>query len=156
MTRTIVAHPTGHPRNAAAARRRARARQRAGGRGIAVLWLLAALPVFLLVLIFLLDIANLWLARVELENGLESAALSAVKEWGDAGGGDTLVPRTVGVAYAQANRVRAVPLTLVTNYGPADGPNQNLTCCVTAGTWRISLCSTPSPRCRPTTASRSL
>ena len=50
----------------------------------------------LVLLSVLLGIASLWLARVELETALEAAALAAVKEWGDQGGGETFVPRQVG------------------------------------------------------------
>jgi hypothetical protein len=75
-------------------------------------------------------VANLWVARVELENALEASSLAAVKHWGDAGGGDTLVPRMVGVNYAKANSVRANPLAIGLNYNPADGPNQNDQCIV--------------------------
>ena len=47
---------------------------------------------------FVLEAANMWLARAELENALESAALAAVKTWGDANGGSTFTPRQIGVA----------------------------------------------------------
>lgn len=105
-------------------------------RGISTLWLLLTLPVFLTLLVFTVDIANLWLARVELENGLEAAALAAVREWGEAGGGLTGEARDVGVAYARANLIRGESLTIATNLAPSlsgDNPNANLACCPTAG-----------------------
>lgn len=102
-------------------------------RGVSTLWLILTLPVFLTLLIFTVDIANLWLARVELENGLEAAALAAVREWGEAGGGSTEMPREVGVAYAQANAIRGWPIVIGTNYHPTN-PNGNEACCHTAGT----------------------
>jgi hypothetical protein len=90
-----------------------------------VIWLPALLALFC----GLLAVANLWLARVELETGLEAAALAAVKDWGDQGGGDTLVPREVGVNFAAANCVRGLHLPLLTNYAGMQAPcNQNLTC----------------------------
>ncbi|MCL6507990.1 MAG: hypothetical protein K6T59_13295 [Bryobacteraceae bacterium] len=49
------------------------------------------LPCLLALFVGLVGVANLWLARVELENALEAAALAAVKQWGEAGGGDTVV-----------------------------------------------------------------
>lgn len=104
-------------------------------RGFSTLWLVLAIPLCLTVLILGVDIANLWLARAELENGLEAAALAAVQEWGRAGGGDTTIPRAVGVAYAAANCVRGQPLSLSTNLDPApssSNPNANLSCCPTA------------------------
>jgi Flp pilus assembly protein TadG len=89
------------------------------------------LPIMLIMLGIVVNVANLWLARIELENALEAAALAAVKEWGDAGGGATDAPRDVGVAYAAANSVRCIPLRISTNLDPspsADNPNANLAC----------------------------
>jgi hypothetical protein len=97
-------------------------------RGVVSLWLIIALPVLLALICFVIEIGNIWLARVELENGLEAAALSAVKEWGDQGGGDTLVPRNVGLAYAAENTVTGSSVLLGTNYGMASGANQNFDC----------------------------
>lgn len=93
-------------------------------RGVAVLWLILAMPVLLLLVGFVLEIGNLWLARVQLENALESAALAAVKEWADAGGGDTQTARLVGLEYAAANRVTGTPVSLLDNYAIAN-INQN-------------------------------
>jgi len=101
---------------------------RPGRRGWATLWLIIWLPALLALFCALVAIANLWLARVEAENAMEAAALAAVKQWGDANGGDTLIPRQIGQAYAAANCVRKVPVTIGTNYDPADGPNQNAVC----------------------------
>jgi hypothetical protein len=99
-------------------------------RGAVTLWIILAGPAFLALVIFVLEVANIWLARVELENALGATALAAVKEWGDAGvgfGGDTLCPRDVGVAYAAANTLVGVPLSITNNYlqGP---PNENASC----------------------------
>ena len=89
-----------------------------------ILWL----PCLMALFCVLVGIANLWLSRIEVENALEAAALAAVKQWGDAGGGDTLVPRQVGVAYAQTNLVRSEPLVIETNYDPAGSGNRNAEC----------------------------
>src|SRR5438876_2568199 len=97
-------------------------------RGSATLWMVIWLPCLLVLFCVLVGVANLWLARVELENALESAALAAVKEWGNAGGGDTLDPRKVGVAYAHANSVRRNPVVIGTNYNAGGGLNQNDQC----------------------------
>ena len=105
-------------------------------RGSATLWLIIWIPALMVLFLALTGVANLWLARVEVENGLEAAALAAVKHWGDANGGDTLEPRTVGVQYAAANCVRMNDLVIGTNYDMnaavcmAPNPNQNLTCIV--------------------------
>jgi Flp pilus assembly protein TadG len=94
---------------------------------VVTVWIILAGPAFLALLVFVLEVANIWLARVELENALGATALAAVKEWGDAGGGDTLCPRDVGVAYAAANTLVGVPLSITNNYrqGP---PNENDLC----------------------------
>jgi len=103
-------------------------------RGSATLWLIIWMPALLVLFLVLTGIANLWLARVEVENGLEAAALAAVKNWGDFGGGDTLPHRIVGVNYAAANCYRKQPLTITTNYDATAAvcmganPNQNLDC----------------------------
>ena len=76
-------------------------------------------------------IGNIWLARVELENALEAAALAAVKDWAEmpGAGGDTFIPRNVGVAYAGTNTISGVPVDIRTNYAAATGGvNQNWLC----------------------------
>ncbi len=97
---------------------------------MAALWLILALPVLVLLLGVVIEIGNIWLARVELENALESAALAAVKEWGSAGGGNTAVSRLVGVEYAKANTVTGTPAAITTNYDAVlpIRPNQNELC----------------------------
>jgi len=108
-------------------------RQRFRRKGISALWVILTIPVFLILLAVVLNIANLWLARVDLENSLEAAALAAVQEWGRTNGGSTVIPRQVGQAYAAANPVRCCPVNIATNLDPnpdADNPNANLTCCV--------------------------
>jgi hypothetical protein len=102
-------------------------------RGWTTLWLIIWLPVLLVLFSALLGVANLWLARVELENGLEAAALAAVKEWGDAGGGSTLVPRQIGVEFAAANIIRGEPVEIGLNHDPAAGCNENQFCGVKEG-----------------------
>jgi hypothetical protein len=97
-------------------------------RGAATLWMLIWAPALLVMFSVLVGVANLWLARVELENALESAALAAVKEWGDANGaGGTLAAREVGVGYASANFVRRDYVLITTNYA-AGTPNENAEC----------------------------
>jgi Putative Flp pilus-assembly TadE/G-like len=99
-------------------------------RGSATLWMVLWLPCLLALFCVLVGVANLWLARIELENSLESAALAAVKAWGEAGGGDTLAPRNVGVAYAHANSVRRDAVAINTNYDFAGVGNRNEECAV--------------------------
>jgi Flp pilus assembly protein TadG len=94
-------------------------------RGSATLWLIIWLPCLLTLFCVLVGVANLWLARIELENALEAAALAAAKEWGQAGGGDTQSAREAGVAFAAANMVRGNPVVLGTNYNSLNAPNDN-------------------------------
>ena len=108
-------------------------RGRPARRGISVLWLVVTLPIFVFLFVGVVMIGNIWLARVELENALEAAALAAVKEWAEnpSYGGDTLIPRNVGVAYAAANTISGVPVDIRTNYDHANATgsvNQNLLC----------------------------
>jgi len=99
-------------------------------RGAIALFLLVATPIFLIMLAIVLNIANQWHARVELENGLEAAALAAVKTWGDQNGQmGTLEAREVGVAYAARNFVRCERIGIGLNYDPINGGvNQNDEC----------------------------
>ena len=100
-------------------------------RGVSTLWMVAWLPVMLIFFCILVNVGNLWLARIEAETALEAAALAAVKEWGDNNGGSTLVPRQVGIAYANGNTVRCERLKIATNYDSAasgSNPNENLMC----------------------------
>lgn len=106
--------------------------------GISTLWVILGIPLFLTLLLFTVDIANLWLAQIELENGLEAAALAAAKHWGKHTElNSTLPAREAGLAYARLNRVRCQPIVLSTNHDPAasldsNNPNENLDCCATA------------------------
>lgn len=90
--------------------------------GVVTLWLILTLPVLLMLLVFLIEIANVWRARVELENSLEAAALAAVKEWKK--GSTDAQARAVGVTYAEANTVTGSPVTITDN-GGGGGVNGN-------------------------------
>ncbi len=94
--------------------------------GLAVVWLVLMLPLLFLLLCFVVEMGNLWLARVELETALESAALATVKEWGDTGGGSgTLTSRQVGQTVAAGNFVRGDSVVIGTNYTAATTSNPN-------------------------------
>jgi Flp pilus assembly protein TadG len=49
--------------------------------GVATLWLILFIPVFLIALCVVVDVGTIWLARAELEDGLEAAAIAGVVEW---------------------------------------------------------------------------
>jgi hypothetical protein len=98
--------------------------------------MILAIPLFLTLLVLTIDVANLWLAQIELENGLESAALAAVKEWGVTTTATTETARNAGVTYARLNQVRGLPLVIAPNRtttASASNPNENLACCAAAG-----------------------
>src|SRR5262245_58633790 len=102
-------------------------------RGAATLWLLAVLPVLIVLVLYVSELGHLWLARVELESSLESAAKAAVLGWGQSGGvpvsGWTSGARGRGLALATSNGLDTVPVTLDSNLGLFDGtvnPNENL------------------------------
>jgi len=119
-------------------------------RGVATIWLLLLLPLFIILLCLVVEIGNLWLARAELEDALEAAALAAVKEWAEAGGGSTLVSRNIGVAYAGANTVRGNSVVIQTNYDVLDLPNENANC---AGDLVFGYLTSESPVVFDTSAS---
>ena len=88
-----------------------------------------SLPVLVLLLCFVIEIGNIWLARVELENAMEAAALAAVKEWGGADGSSgTETARWVGVEYAKANTVTGTAVDIGTNWNSGVSPNENADC----------------------------
>ena len=104
--------------------------------GIATLKIILLIPVVITLLVMVLEVANLWIARVEFENALESAALAAAKDWGDDhGASGTLTPREVGNEFAKSNTVRKTGVNLSSidpslnydNSDPVNNPNQNTT-----------------------------
>ncbi len=101
--------------------------------GIITFWAIVSIPIFLCVLCVVLEVGNLWLARIQLKNALESAALAGVKHWGDNGGGDTQASRIVGNAFASSLVINGTPVDLsvidnTLNYDVANSGNQNETC----------------------------
>jgi hypothetical protein len=109
--------------------RRARNGSRSSRSGIAVIWLIAAAPAVLVFLCIMVEVANIWNARVKLEVALESAALAGVKTWSDLTEADivpaphdspgefakTRAARDAAVAAAAANNVGGVSITLDRN-----------------------------------------
>ena len=104
-------------------------------RAVVTLWTLLMLPVLLVLFAVVVEGVHLWLARVELENAMEAAALAAVKEWAawpsGPGPGWTQPARIVGQQYAAANTILRTPVEIETNQGvfdPLTNPNENLRC----------------------------
>ncbi|RLT07032.1 MAG: hypothetical protein DWI21_10355 [Planctomycetota bacterium] len=84
-------------------------------RGIATIWVLASMPVILTLLVMLVDSGNLWVARAELKNALDSAALSAAKTWGE--GGSTLQSRLDAQDAFNTNTILGTQYSLSTVEG---------------------------------------
>ena len=95
--------------------------------GVATMWIIVAVLVAVLMLCISIEIGNLWLARVQLQASLEAAALAAVDQWAEAGGGGTatLAHRDRGVTLSGANTVSGIPTVIGTNYS-ATAANGNL------------------------------
>jgi Flp pilus assembly protein TadG len=133
MLSDLLCDGTTHDPAAATAKRPSR--RHSTRRGISAMWMIVTLPVLLTLSCLVIDVANIWLARVELENSLEASALASVKEWaetGSTGAGWTDTARKVGVAYACHNAVRGQPVQIATNLGTYSGtnPNENAQCCL--------------------------
>ncbi len=103
-------------------------------RAMVSLWTLLMIPALLVLFAVVVEGVHLWLARVELENALEAAALAAVKEWAESTSGPapgwTEGARIVGQTYAAANSINQTPVSIDTNLGTYSdtNPNENLSC----------------------------
>lgn len=95
-------------------------RRRSARRGVSAIWTIITLPVFLVLICFVVNIGNLWLARAELETSLEAAALAAVKQRGDSPERSTQEARNAGAAYAALNPVRGQAVVLDAPRGNRD------------------------------------
>ena len=84
------------------------------------MWLILTVPAVLCLLGVVVESGNLWVARVELTNALEAAALAGADEWGD-GGANTPAARNAAranaVAFAGTNTVNDQPVIVAPNGG---------------------------------------
>lgn len=94
-------------------------------RGIATIWVVVAIPAITTLMVVVLDVANVWLAKSELKNAMDSAALSGVKTWGE--GGTTLAARQAADRASSTNRVLGTSLTLNTAEGGCTNNNVSST-----------------------------
>jgi Flp pilus assembly protein TadG len=94
-------------------------------RGIATFWVIATGPVLLALLVLVTDVANVWLARVELKNAVEAGALAGADVWGD--GSNDAANRTAAHAaaesLAEANLVLGAAIDVDANDNPANTNN---------------------------------
>ncbi len=114
--------PSADPSSRCASPRTSLARRR----GVVVVWTLMFVALLVTILCGVVEIAHLYLARTELENALEAAALAGADYWAKnpTDPNDTLDARTVAMQYAAANTVDGQPVVLDLNYG-TDDVNQN-------------------------------
>ena len=101
--------------------------------GLITFWALVTIPVFLTMLCVVLEIGNLWAARIQLKNALEAAAMAGVQNWGDGGGGDTTAARAVANTYSSANIINGAPVVLTAidanlNDDLTNTDNDNVSC----------------------------
>jgi Flp pilus assembly protein TadG len=96
-------------------------------RGMATMWLIAAGPALLALLVLVTEIGNLWLAKIELHNAAEAGALAGAKVWGSGldNAATRSAARVAAKAFAEANTVTGATLTISTN---DDGGGGNLIC----------------------------
>lgn len=83
--------------------------------GISTIWVIVTLPVVMAMFVFVIDIAHIWLARAELKNALDAAALSAVETWGHSG--TTAQARSDANDTSRANTVLGTVVSLDINSG---------------------------------------
>lgn len=89
-------------------------------KGVSTIWLILSGQVFLVFICFAAEIGHLWVARTELENALEAAALAGALEFRQSGSASA---RMVAIAYAEANTVVGQSLTLDPNMGAGTNGN---------------------------------
>jgi Flp pilus assembly protein TadG len=94
-------------------------------RGVATLWLILFLPVFLVALCVVVDVGTIWLARAELEDGLEAAAIAGVVVWNTTA--NAANADLAAINLAAANAVQGVAITLVAGEIDAGGVPANQT-----------------------------
>jgi Putative Flp pilus-assembly TadE/G-like len=86
----------------------------ANRRGIAGVWLLLSIPVFVAVLGFVLNIGFLWIAEADLENAAASGALAGAKALGDGQPADSVDEQAVAAAreFISSNSVQGKKIAL--------------------------------------------
>lgn len=96
-------------------------------RGVITLWMIAVLPVFVVMLVVVIEVGNLWTARIQLKNALESAAMAGAYQWGNRGNPDTTPARGIANRFAEANVIngRSVDLQLIDANLNDNRPNTN-------------------------------
>lgn len=92
-------------------------------RGAVLVWFVFVIPLMLLLLLALTDFAGASLAKIELKNTVDAAALSAIKTWGTRGATAAAVDaNTLIIANTQTSGILSRALTT-----PADAPDDDTT-----------------------------
>jgi len=91
-----------------------------------------ALPVAACFLVILVDLSNMWQARIELKDALDAASLSAMKTWGE--GGSTGQARLDANDAFSANEILGNTFTLDTAQGGCTNGNVSSTSEIVLGT----------------------
>jgi len=96
--------------------------------GVSTVWTLLSIPAALCMLGVIVETGNLWLARVELTNALEAAALAGADVWGDTA--INLDARMAAADFAATNTVNGDPVLVAANFTAPTGanPNGNASC----------------------------
>jgi len=91
--------------------------------GMATIWIIASGPALLALFVLVTEIANLWLARIELRNAVEAGALAGAKVWGSGVDDDTSrsAARIAARDFAQANLVTGSVVTVGLNDSGSGG-----------------------------------
>lgn len=103
-------------------------------RGVAAMWLIAAIPTLLVLFALVTEIGNIWLARIELGNAVEAGALAGAQAWGAASTDNyaaRLNARNLALTFTQANLVHGqTPITTLNDNGSGlnNDHNNNQSC----------------------------
>lgn len=87
------------------------------------MWVIVVLPGIMTMFVAVVDIGHIWLARNELKNALDAAALSGIKTWGESGGGLTTQARLDANDAMSANTILGTTTTLDTTVGACTNEN---------------------------------
>ncbi len=108
--------------------RRLSRRGRVGARrGSVILWMFFALPLILTMFFTVTTVGKLWLARAELQNLTDAAALAGAKIWGDGANGPSQrsLAHQAAQLVAESNTVVGTVLTVDGNNNTANVNNNN-------------------------------
>jgi hypothetical protein len=98
------------------------------------MWVIAAAPALRVLFALVTEVGNIWLARIELSNAVEAAALAGAQAWGDAPADNyasRVNARNRALDFSQLNWVHGQPpVTALNNNGSGldNDDNNNQSC----------------------------